>query len=99
MTPTQAIPISAVPAQVVNVTLSNQSVTLTIRQQRTGLFLTAAVNGVIVRAGVLCHDRVALIRASYLGFPGDLAFVDTQGTSDPDYTGLGSRFILVWGAS
>ncbi|MCP1257899.1 phage baseplate plug family protein [Acetobacter lambici] len=28
--------------------------------------------------------------------PGDLAFADTQGTQDPDYTGLGSRFVLVY---
>ncbi|WP_321900039.1 hypothetical protein [Paraburkholderia heleia] len=28
--------------------------------------------------------------------PGDLAFMDMQGADDPQYTGLGSRWLLVW---
>jgi hypothetical protein len=31
-----------------------------------------------------------------VGFIGDLIFIDTQGTSDPNYTGLGSRFLLAY---
>jgi hypothetical protein len=34
------------------------------------------------------------VRDEYLGFIGDLAFFDTQGMTDPDWTGLGSRYIL-----
>jgi hypothetical protein len=45
---------------------------------------------------VLCHDRVRLVRSAYLGFVGDLAFVDTQGHADPQYQDLGSRFVLAY---
>jgi hypothetical protein len=31
-----------------------------------------------------------------MGFIGNLLFVDTQGSSDPTYDGLGSRFSLVY---
>jgi hypothetical protein len=37
-----------------------------------------------------------MVRETYLGFIGDLSFTDTQGTSDPVYTGLGSRFVLLY---
>jgi hypothetical protein len=37
-----------------------------------------------------------IVRNTYLGFVGDIAFLDTQGQDDPVYTGLGSRFILVY---
>ena len=39
--------------------------------------------------GTLFGSRLA--RAGH-----DLTFIDTQGSSDPVYTGLGSRFRLVW---
>lgn len=99
MTPTLSIPINAAPSQVINITLNNQSCTINVYQKRTGLYLDAYVNGAAVKTGILCHDRVALIRATYLGFPGELAFIDTQGVDDPTYKELGSRFILVWGAA
>jgi hypothetical protein len=32
----------------------------------------------------------------YLGFVGNVMFIDTQGSSDPHAAGLGSRFQLVY---
>lgn len=34
-------------------------------------------------AGVICHNATRIVRDTYLGFIGDLAFFDTQGTDDP----------------
>ncbi|MNT60795.1 hypothetical protein D3C72_1984020 [compost metagenome] len=45
---------------------------------------------------VLCHDRVRLVRSAYLGFFGDLTFVDIQGHADPQHEDLGSRFVLAY---
>ena len=45
---------------------------------------------------MLCLNLVGLVRSAYLGFIGQLAFFDTQGTSDPDYSGLGTRYQLVY---
>jgi hypothetical protein len=54
------------------------------------------VGGNLVIAGVLCRNLVYLVREAYLGFAGDLAFVDTAGSDDPQYTGLGSRWQLLY---
>lgn len=96
MTDPVTIPLNADPYQVLKVPLSSQSVQITLQQRRTGLYLTLVLAGVTILAGVLCQDRTWLVRKAYLGMPGDLAFVDTQGTSDPAYSGLGGRFVLIY---
>ena len=45
---------------------------------------------------VVMFNRTLLVREAYLGFIGDFAIVDLQGQDDPDYTGLGNRFVLVY---
>lgn len=97
MTPTSSIPLAALASQIVSISLANQAARVQVYQKRTGLYLDLYLNDEPVVTGVLCRDRVWLIRDAYHGFTGDLCFVDTQGLSDPDYTGLGSRFVLVWG--
>lgn len=92
----QIIPISAVPVQTFTVTLGSQQCTITITSRTTGLYFDLLVAGVQVVASVLCLDRMSLVRWSYLGFLGTLAFVDTQGFTDPVYTGLGARYQLVY---
>lgn len=90
------IPLSAVPSQELSVRLGQQSCRLRVYQKRTGLYLDLLIDDVLVAAGILCRDRVWMIRTVASGFSGDLAFIDTQGAEDPDYSGLASRFQLVW---
>lgn len=92
------IQLSAVPAQKLYVQLGDQSCRLKVYQKMTGLYLDLDVDNVRIVSGALCRDRVWLVRDGYLGFTGDLSFVDTQGSADPDYTGLADRFQLVWGS-
>lgn len=92
------IPLGALPSQNLYVQLGNQTCRLKVYQKLTGLYLDLDVDNVRVVSGALCRDRVWMVRDGYLGFTGDLSFVDTQGASDPDYTGLASRFQLVWGS-
>ncbi|MDF2386591.1 hypothetical protein JMG10_34330 [Nostoc ellipsosporum NOK] len=80
-----------------NVQLGAESCRIAVYQKRTGLYLDLFVNDAAVVVGALCRDRTFLIRNAYLGFTGDLVFVDSQGISDPDYTGLGTRYALLWG--
>lgn len=54
------------------------------------------VSGNLIIAGVICQDRNRIVRDLYLGFIGDLCFIDIQGTSDPIYTGLGDRYVLCY---
>ena len=90
------IPTQPVASSFFSVTLGGQNCQIAVYQKTTGLFLDLSVNGVQLVGCVLCHDRVRLVREAYLGFIGDLTFIDTQGLADPVYTGLGSRWVLVY---
>lgn len=90
------VPLQAVPNQTLTVLLGNQNCRINVYQRFFGLFLDLANGSTAITLGVLCERNNPLVRYSYLGFVGDLMFIDTQGTSDPDYTGLGSRFQLVY---
>jgi hypothetical protein len=92
----QTIPLAATPSQSLSVTLAQQNCGINVYQKSTGLYLDLFVAGNRVMSGVLCRDRVYLVRQAYLGFSGDLAFVDTQGEDDPQCTGLGTRWQLVY---
>lgn len=90
------IPTAAVAAQALTVEPSGQQLLLTFRQLSTGLFADINVGARPVLRGVLCRDRVRLVRDAYLGVTGDLMWADQQGTSDPTWDGLGTRFVLYW---
>lgn len=92
----QVIPINAVAAQQFTIQLGNQNCDISIYQKNTGLFFDMVVNENPCVNSVICLNLVGLIREAYYGFIGQLVFVDTKGTTDPDYTGLGSRYILVY---
>lgn len=88
------VPLSATPSQSLSVVLAGQNCKINVYQKSTGLFADLYVDNAAVITGVICRDRVPLVRAAYLGFAGDLVFCDTQGVSDPTYDGLGARFLL-----
>ena len=92
------IPTRPIPAQSLLVSLDGQPCQIDLRQTDFGLFANFWLNNLSTPtlAGVLCQDRNRIIRDAYFGFAGDIGFVDQQGTSDPDYTGLGSRYLLYY---
>lgn len=90
------VPVSAIPAQSFSVTLNGQSCTIRITQRTTGMFLDLLVANVLVIGSVLCLNRTRIVRDAYLGFVGDLFFVDTQGDEDPYYSNLGDRYIILY---
>lgn len=90
------IPLVATPSQTLSVQLGTQSCRVDIRQRRTGLFVDLYIQDVPLFQGVKALDRNRLVRDVYLDFEGDLFFVDTQGTSDPTYDGLGGRYLFLW---
>lgn len=90
------IPLQAVAAQTLNVSLAGQNCAINVYQKSTGLFLDLYVDDAPIVTAVLCHDRVMIVRDAYLGFVGDLCFADTQGVNDPVYAGLGAEFQLVY---
>ena len=93
---TWLVPLDAAANQTLSTTLGNQSVRLYVYQRSIGLLIDVAVNDALIIGGVLAHDRCRIVRDVYLGFSGDLAFVDQAGLIDLDYTGLGTRWRLFW---
>lgn len=92
----QVVPTQALPYQTFAVQLAGQPCVLNIYQKTHGLFMDLYVSGILVVGGVICENLNRIVRNSYLGFIGDFVFGDTQGTSDPIYTGLGTKYILVY---
>lgn len=92
----KTIPLSSVPSQPLSVLLANQNCQIKVYQKTTGVYLDLYVNNAPVKVGIAARDRTLLVRHAYLGFVGDLSFFDTQGTSDPTYDELGTRYQLVY---
>jgi hypothetical protein len=92
----QIIPIQAVPSQAITVSLGDQNCQISIYQKQTGLFIDLYVNNTLLLAGVICENLNRIVRSAHFGFTGDLVFSDQHGTSDPVYTGLGTRYLLCY---
>lgn len=92
----QFIPITSIPAQTFTIVLAGQNCSIEVYQKSTGMFLDLSLSGTPLLTGLLCQDRVRLVRQTHLGFVGDLAFMDTQGFDDPEFAGLGSRWVLMY---
>lgn len=92
----QVVPLIATPSQNVSVGLGGQSCLLKVYQKNYGLFMDVYVDDVLVIGGVIAENLNRIVRSEYLGFIGDFCFFDTQGLTDPVYTGLGARFQLFY---
>lgn len=90
------VSLEAVKEQTVNIALNQQQCSIRLVQRGSAIYMDLSVNNVPLIQGVPCLYANKMVRYSYLGFSGDLVFLDTQGTADPDYTGLGGRFKLFY---
>lgn len=91
------IPLSPVASQRVSVVLANQNVQLNVFQKADCMYVDVAIDGdSIVRTKAARNRSRLLLATSYRGFVGDLVFVDTLGDEQPFYTGLGSRWFLLY---
>jgi hypothetical protein len=90
------VPVQPVPNQTLSILLANQLCRLTLRTRWFGLFMDVSVNDAPIVQGVICQNWNRIVRSAYLGFVGDFAFWDTQGSADPTFSGLGLRFLLFY---
>ncbi len=90
------VPAQAIPNQQFQIGLGGQAVQLNVYQYAYGLFMDVYVNGSVIIAGVICENLNRIVRSAYLGFVGDFVWFDTQGMDDPMYTGIGSRWLLIY---
>lgn len=92
----QTVPLQSVPVQVTKSVLGGQNVQIYLYQKPQGLFVDINSDGLDIVTGVIARDAVPLVCREYVGFIGNLLFVDGQGGSDPSYEGLGARWNLVY---
>jgi len=92
----QIIPVNSIASQSFNVQLGTQNCVINLYQKNTGLFFDLNLNGTQIVNSMICLNLVGLVRESYLGFTGQLFFFDTSGQTDPVYTGLNSKYLLVY---
>ena len=90
------VPTLAVPSQTLRATLGGQDCGVHLYARSTGLFCDVSLGGALVIGGVPVLHANLIVRSAYLGFVGDLAVYDTQGSADPVWTGLGTRWLLVY---
>ena len=92
----QQIFIQSAPSQQTKVVLDGQSCVISVYVKNQCMFFDLSVNGTQIAYSVQCKNLVSLVPTSYLGFSGWLVFFDTEGSDDPIYTGLGSRWVLLY---
>ena len=91
------IPLTVNPAQTLNVALGGVLTTVALYQRAAGMFADLYQNNALIVGGRPCLNGVGLVREPYLGFAGELTFIDNQGAGqDPTPAGLGSRFSMVY---
>jgi hypothetical protein len=90
------VPTRALPNQQIQCQLAGQACTFNIYQQAYGLYVDVYVGQTLIIGGVIAENLNRIVRSAYLGFVGDLTFWDTQSNDDPVYTGLGTRFLLIY---
>lgn len=93
----QTVPLAPVANQSMSLVLNDRTVGITVRTLAGQTYVNVVCNGVPICAGQLALDRVLLTsRAAYLGFPDlQLVFADLRGTANPEFSGFGSRFLLL----
>lgn len=96
----QIISLSAEKSQQFTTVLDGISSKIQLTQRTTGLYIDLWVGDKAVCLGTLCLNANFIVRYDYLransGFSGDLFFIDTQGSDSPEWSELGSRYLLYY---
>lgn len=90
------IPIQPVPSQTLQAVLAGQQCAMSVYVKNQCMFFDLALSGAPVAYAIQAKNLVNLVPTGYLGFVGWLVFLDTQGSDDPEYTGLGTRWVLLY---
>lgn len=92
----QSVPLQPVPSQSTKVVLGGKNCQILVYQKPQGVFVDINADGSDIVTGVIARDAVPLVCRGYAGFAGNLLFIDSQGSADPSYEGLGDRWALVY---
>ncbi len=92
----QTIPLQPVPSQSISFVVAGQNCQAKIYTAGGQMFADVQAGGVSLVSCVILRDAVPIVCRDYAGFVGNLVMIDTQGGDDPQYSGLGSRWQLVY---
>jgi hypothetical protein len=90
------VPLLALPDQRIQMILGGQDVTLRVYTRDGHLYTDLDVSDTAVWRGFISRNCVPCKLYTHLSFFGQLVFVDMQGTQDPEWQGLGGRWLLVY---
>jgi hypothetical protein len=90
------VPLQPVPSQQLQIVLGGQNCEIAVYLRGSRLYVDLAVNGASISAATVARNQISLCPTAYLGFTGFLIITDTLGSEDPVYTGLGSRFQMLY---
>ncbi|WP_442316493.1 phage baseplate plug family protein [Xenorhabdus anantnagensis] len=82
------ITISSIPNQTTSFSIRTDLIELTLETRLENIFATVKQNGEYLVCNRICRNLTYICRW--------LVFIDIEGNSDPEYSGLGSRYKLVW---
>lgn len=97
----QLIPLQPIASQTFQITLNGQACSLAVYAKTTPggqqqIYVDLQLSDAPVLSCRIAQNRVLMVRYAYLGFQGDLVFVDMQAQLDPQWSGLGGRWQLVY---
>lgn len=91
------IPLSASASQTLSVVLGGQACEIALRQNGANMYFDLTANGrSVVRTRIVRNKQLLLLDAKYRKFVGDFIFVDTLGDTQPEYSKLGTRYVLYY---
>lgn len=90
------IPLRPLPSQELSIVLNNQNCAISVYTRGSHLYFDLVKDNKNVTTGIICLNQNKLVPYKYMGFEGQLFFIDSQGTNDPTFDGLGTRFILLY---
>lgn len=83
-------------SQSISVELGGKQCKIRLVQRNSFLYMDLSIDGKRILQGVPCLFGNKMVGYKYLGFPGDLIFMDNFGQLDPEWSGLGERFKLYY---
>lgn len=90
------IPIIATPNQQLIVDLGGQNTTIKLATRLGKIYASVYVGTTKVILSRVCLNNEPIVRELYRPFVGELYFADLRGNSDPEWSELGSRYVLRW---
>ncbi|EPF2606912.1 phage baseplate plug family protein [Yersinia enterocolitica] len=92
----RTVSIEPLKSQSISVSLGGQQCEIRLIQRESFMYMDLTSNSIPLIQGVPCLYGNKMVGYKYLGFIGDFVFIDNAGRSDPEWSGIGSRFYLYY---